>query len=90
MQTQDNRILLVMVGTVEKAGPGRFEFLPTRIHNPLMPAEDWQAQGKIKAQAFEIVVNDPRLLKDFEPGKEYTLGLATGGYFQAGEVLRRG
>jgi hypothetical protein len=89
MQTQENRILLILMGTVEKTGPGRLEFLPARIVNPISPTEDWQAQGKVKAQSFELTVNDPRLLRDLEPGKEFTLALGSGHYFQAGTTLRR-
>lgn len=84
MQTRNSRILLILMGTIEKSGPGRVEFIPTRIVNPICPTEDWQAQGKIKAQAFELVVSDGRLMRDLEPGKEYTLALASGHYFVAG------
>jgi len=84
MQSRNSRILLILMGTIEKTGPGRIEFLPDRIVNPVSPTEDWQAQGKIKAQAFELVVNDPRLLRDLEPGKAYTLALASNHYFVEG------
>jgi hypothetical protein len=86
MQSRNNRILLILMGTIEKTGPGRVEFVPERIVNPMSPTEDWQAQGKIRGQSFELVVNDPRLLRDMEPGKEYTLALASGHYFDGRTV----